>query len=498
MKPDSLLTVIGTIAAIIVALTAALVGTAMDVTSYRRQLGLCAYLLALTGMILCLSIAATTESALIAASIGLIMIIVCKAYVLLQVDSYGPELSSVQAEVGTAITGAFTWSLICNVLLIIIWSAIGTGLPNSTFGFAVTIGSIILLALSSLVTYRRLPDVPPAHKMPPGSGLISFTFQRFAKLIWETYHDYPDLGLLILSGMIFDPALTTIFAAAVSILISKYNFSADQVTIIMGLAIIAAIPAVPLSRWIASTPRLSWLFNDAAETSTVFSTAVDAKMPVGEGLELPSITTSYSAVTVHPVDKKESRNGDTALTTTQTSSADNLVLGSQVPDAARDATPADPHKTVFHAHRVRAALVAGLAITIIITILIVQVVRPCDFGLACLFCILWGFIISFCWNSHSMLRMAVVPGGRESEFAGLYLAVFSSMIWLPLFVFSIANEVWSIDGALYILTIFMGIGGIVLFFVDLERGLKTRLDTLSLRRWAHVIDAPGAGKASEA
>jgi hypothetical protein len=41
----------------------------------------------------------------------------------------------------------------------------------------------------------------------------------------------------------------------------------------------------------------------------------------------------------------------------------------------------------------------------------------------------------------------------------------------------------------------MGIGAILLFFVDLERGLKTRLETLSLRRWAHVIDAPGVGKA---
>jgi hypothetical protein len=77
------------------------------------------------------------------------------------------------------------------------------------------------------------------------------------------------------------------------------------------------------------------------------------------------------------------------------------------------------------------------------------------------------------------------------------------MVWLPLFVFSIANEVWSIDGALYILTVFFGLGAMVLLFVNLERALLTKQGTLSQRRWAHVLltnaavqssakEAPGA------
>ncbi len=86
-----------------------------------------------------------------------------------------------------------------------------------------------------------------------------------------------------------------------------------------------------------------------------------------------------------------------------------------------------------------------------------------------------------------MLRMAIVPGGRESEFAGLYLALYSGMIWLPLFVFSVANEVWSIDCALYVLNIFFGLGALVLLFMQMDRALAARLSTLSQRRWAHGL-----------
>ena len=56
IKPDSLLTVIGTASAIVLALSAALVGTAMDVTSYRRQIGLAGNIFMIIGMIMCLSL----------------------------------------------------------------------------------------------------------------------------------------------------------------------------------------------------------------------------------------------------------------------------------------------------------------------------------------------------------------------------------------------------------------------------------------------------------
>ena len=410
------------------------------------------------------------------------------------------------------------------------------GMSNSTFGLVVTIGSIVLLILASYITYSRLPDVPAAHKLPTNTTLLKFTFQRFIRLIIETYYDYPDLGLLILSGMIFDPALTTIFAAAVTIMISKYNFSSDQVTIILGLAIIAAIPAVPFSRWIASTPLLSCIFQDAADIVVIdddlavppTTTAITAITTAGSGntntgIELltnndnnSSSSTSgqqkYHSIKVSPYEQSTNTAADYNNTTTGNNTThtmnniptelqpinnnEEIILTNTINPPSQNVSLKDTlnmkksaHETVFHAHRVRIALIIGLILTIINTILVIRVLTPCNLGLACLFSCIWGFLLSFCWNSHSMLRIAVVPGGRESEFAGLYLAVFSSMIWLPLFVFSIANEVWNINGALYILTIFMGIGGIILFFVNLNRGLAARLSTLSLRRWAHVLDA---------
>lgn len=476
----------------------------MDITDWRRQFGLAAYGLALVGMALCLSISTPNEGTLILCSIGLIMIVICKAYVLVQVDSYGPELSQVQAEVGTAISGAFAWSLICNVLLVILWSLIGMGMTNSEYGLAVTIGSMILAALCSIVTYRRLPDVPAAHKLPEGVNIVQHTFRRFATLISETYRDYPDLGLIIFAGMLFDPALTAILAAAVSIMISRYSFSADQVTMILGLAIIAAIPAVPLSRWIPSTPSLTWLFNDAHDpNATVFPSAIDPKAPVGAGLEMTE-DLPYLGVPTHPVDDAEAGGGGNG--NGAGAAAEEGETAKMAPAASLTTTPnssgmeeqqvgqGHKHVTVFHPYRVRAALIVGLALTILNTILLVQILTPCNFGLACLFSAIWGFLLSFCWNSNSMLRISVVPGGRESEFAGLYMAVFSSMIWLPLFVFSVANEVWSIGGALYILTIFMGLGGLVLFFVRLDRGLAARQRTLGMRRWVSTGKADAAAE----
>ena len=160
IKPDSLLTVIGTASAIVLALSAALVGTAMDVTSYRRQIGLAGNIFMIIGMIMCLSLLEPTETTLIISSIGLIIILIFKDFVSMQLDSYGPELSAIPAEIGSAISGGFTWSLISNVLLIIVWSIVGMGMSNDTYGFVVTIGSVVMMLLLSVLTYRRLPDVP--------------------------------------------------------------------------------------------------------------------------------------------------------------------------------------------------------------------------------------------------------------------------------------------------------------------------------------------------
>jgi hypothetical protein len=462
----------------------------MDVTPYRRQIGLFGNVMMTIGMLLCLTIIDPNEATLLISAIGLMLVLVFKDYVQMQYDSYAPELSAVPAEIGSAVSGGFTWSLIANVLLIIVWSIIGMGLSNSAFGFAVTIGSAILLVITFTGSYRRLPDVPAAHPLPVGVTVWRYTLLRFTKLLREAYHSYPDLGILLLAGMIFDPALTALFAAAVLILISKYHFTANQVTYVLGLAIVAAIPAVPLSRWIASTSRLTWLFQDANDPGVI--------APEDEGVGEKENNGAAG---------QQDDGGDIEMTQTEQLAASSDTLTRVAEPAAatelgdrRGEAQAVVKKPVFHPHRIRSALVCALGLTILTTILVVQILTACNFGLACVFGCIWGFLLSFCWNCFAMLRISLVPGGRESEFAGLYLTLFSCMVWLPLFVFSIANEVWSIDGALYILTIFFGLGALVLLFVDLERALETKQGTLSQRRWAHVLLANAAvqGSAKEA
>jgi hypothetical protein len=487
IKPDSLLTVIGTISAIILAVSAALVGTAMDATPFRRQIGLVGNILIVAGMLLCISIVKPTSTTLAISSVGLVVILVFKDYVTMQVDSYAPELSAVPAEIGSAISGGFTWSLISNVLLMIIWSVVGMGLSNSTYGFSVTVGSAALLIVASLCSYRRLPNVPAAHPLPANTTLTTYTVRRFWALCAETYSTYPDLGLLLISGMIFDPALSSLFAAAVLILVSKYQFTANQVTIILGLAIVAAIPAVPLSRWVASTSRLNWLFGDCNSEGVVEPTPglFSAKQDEADGYNgSAGVATEGDVGMVNsPSGEEESAatTGDVAGAAHE--SAGGPPVGSEIETAAK--VPR------FHPKRIKIALFWALWLTVTNTILVVQILPACDMGLACLFGCLWGFLLSYCWNCLSMLRMSLVPGGRESEFAGLYLAIYSSMIWLPLLVFSVANELWSIDGALYVLTAFFGVGAVVLLGVDVDRALNAREATLSMRRWASLLPAMG-------
>lgn len=470
LKPDSLLTIIGTAAAIILAISAAVTGTAMDITPYRRQIGLVGNILCTLGMVLCLSLVRPTEGTLAVAAVGLMLVLIFKDYLNLQVDSYGPELSKDPAEIGTAVTAGFTWALVSEVFMIIVWTVVGMGMSNDLFGFVVTLGSIAMMIVCSIVSYRRLPDVPSAYVLPADTNIFRFTFARLRKTATETYYQYPDLGLLLVSAMIFDPALTAVFAAAVLILVSKYHFSASSVTLLLGLAIISAIPAVPLSCWLASTPRLDWLFGHEA---------VVVMLPEKASEEETETDPENAAMGI----------SDVIIDTNNAQSDDNVATD----DAAAEALdisqlPVEPQTPPrFHPHRVKIFLILGLLLTIANTILVVVILQACQFGLACVFSVTWGFLLSICWNSLSMLRIALVPGGRESEYAGLYLALYSSMIWLPLFVFSVANEIWNINGAMYVLTIFFGIGALLLGCVDIDRALDARHDSLGRRRWA---DAP--------
>jgi hypothetical protein len=803
LKPDSLLTAIGTAGAIVIAFTASIVGTAMNVTPYRRQIGLFGNIMSCIGLILCATLISPSQGTLVVSSVGLFLVVVFKDYIHMQVDSYGPELSNIPAEVGSAVSHGFGLSLVCNVLLIALWSVVGVVAPVGTndYGFIVTVGSIGLLLLTAVVSYQRLPDVPAAAQFMTGTTIVGSTYSRLRALAVEVRSEYPDFGVLMVAGMIFDPALTTIFAAAVLVLVSKYHFTAQQTTWILGVGIVAAIPSVFLSRWMASTSLLSGLFGD---TATILMPDVPSKYvlqqrgageaeaegePVNEagggGLGLGSVITSgilhrnptssstsinynsnprdYLAayagtpaagmsadcvtsansstgsifggptgtntgtntgtglgicnggiaqgggdielstnpsrqgiplptqyqeqqqkrrgsgsrsILVHPapvsapipgsgsvsisapkssppqthvqpvslvsdklsqsqchsqllqvapslslkfpptLDASASCSGigiamgkhdavsdappgtepstgcgpevqadvncvggesggvlvdaDVSLTsvTCKIAGGSNKSTGSvrstrsirgtglmslwtssapktfpSACDAASDGiaatasldsagsasppgswelqegpptappaplapSPPPPSQPLlpqleeekarlqlqlqqltvplFHIHRVRVLLVAGLGLILVNTLLFIHLLSPCDFGLACVLGAVFGFGLAFCWNCYNMLRIGMVPGGRESEFSGMYLSMFSAMIWLPLFVFSVANEVWNIDGAMYVLMIFIGIGGIVLLGVDIDRALAARKQSIGHRRWIAV------------
>ena len=371
--------------------------------------------------------------------------------------------------------------------------------------------------------------------------MIQFMLGKLSRVATETYEKHIDLGIVLVAGMIFDPALTAIFAAAVLILVSKYHFPPATVTYIMGLAIIFAIPAVPLSRWLASTPLLNGVFGDGAETTAPVAGTGDVSEKYGSEKEnvvdSAGLTAGLELSQLQPLEASSERNqvadvenshntkyqvilsGSAAVeleynnsTNTSPSSSRRLNEGvgstsqsvrqllptdeehsnEQQPRPASLPVAAPAHVPVVHPHRTRCFLMLGLLLVIINNLCVISLPLSCNLGLACLLSSLWGFELSFCWNSLSMLRAALVPGGRESEFAGLYLAMYSGMIWLPLFVFSLANEVWNIDGALYVLIIFLAIGMFILAFVHMDRALASRKHTLDKRRWVPVVTAAGS------
>jgi hypothetical protein len=134
--------------------------------------------------------------------------------------------------------------------------------------------------------------------------------------------------------------------------------------------------------------------------------------------------------------------------------------------------------------RVLNVLRGGLLALIVITLMASVAMRVCDMGIAVVFTLLWAFSPPFTWAFYGMLRTAIVPGGREAEFAGLNLALFSAFIWLPLLVFSVAKETWTIIGAMYLLNVFFGVGIVILCFVDVDRALVAQHSTLGAQRYA--------------
>jgi len=484
IRPSSLFPILGTGAAIVLALSAAIVGTAMDVTQYRRQISYFGNLMCCVGLLFCASIVTPNSTTIAVSTAGLFIVLIFKDFNLLSMEAYAPELSLERSEVSTAITTGYFWLMTTNIVITLFWVIIGLGMSESTFGLVVSIGTSLFVSILSTVCYRRLPDVPPSHQLPEGSTIVSFTFTRFKALIIETYNEYFDLGVILLAGMIFDPALVSIFAASVLFMISEYNFTAEQTRIILAVGIIGAIPGGPAARWVASTPLLNCCESEA-----------EKKMAL-EADRAALASVSNVSTTSHGSDNNKNTNkgGDVEMTQPQQlTNVGETPAGTPVA-AGETANKSEEESENMHPRRMLNALRGSLFAVIVITLLAPVIMQPCNVGAAMIVCLLWAFSLSFTWSFYGMLRMSIVPGGREAEFSGLNLALFSALIWLPLLVFSVANETWSIVGAMYLLNIFFGVGIIILFFVNIDRALEAQRRSLGYRRYASGKLSAGSSK----
>ena len=394
LKPDSLLTVLATGAAFVVALTSIFVGAFMDVTPFRKQIGLFFACLSIAGDLLCLAIVGPGESSLAIASFGLFITFLSKNYQFMLLESYPPELSHKHDEVSRALSVGGVWMYVTQVATVLLWILISfIGFIDATYGFVVTVGTIILLSILIPAAFTRLPNTPARHAEElKTQSLLQYSFSRQKMIFLDLYHNHKNLGIYYFSNAIFDPALVALFVAAIQVLVSKFHFSSDQIPIIIGVAIVSAAFGALIPRYIVIYYRRKHEKLKSTSDSSDYEPLLDAVHP-----------TVYKYLII----------------------ADLILLGG-------------------------------------VTSVAVYYMQPCNVGLACVFAVMWGFCLAFCWTCGSIMRSALVPGGSESEYAGFLLTSTTATSWIPLFVFSIANEVWTIDGAMLTLVGFYLIGSILL------------------------------------
>eukprot|EP00854_Cymbomonas_tetramitiformis_P011276 gene11276-13325_t len=408
IKPTSLPSLIVTVGAVINACTAPFLGAIIECTPYRNRFGAFGSSMCLIGVLMSAVIIVPNEDTLAVCAVGSVLTYAFKDLHVLVGEAYIPELSPAADEVATAVTAGGLWLYCTEMVVIAVITIIGSGMTTSHYGFFVTIVCGLPMILLLYLIYSKYPQVPAAHKVPAGQTIVSFSLSRLKILTREMYRDYQDLGILLLANMCFDPALSGLFSVAVQVLIGKYKFTPAEVPIVLGCAILSAVPGVVASRACARAPA----------------------------------------------------NADT-----------------NAPKACP--SPAD----VASLRRTQLALIGSLLMVATITSLATVALSQCALGIACVFGALWGFFTTFCWNSSSMMRAALVPGGREAEVSGLAFVAFNLLQWLPTLIFSIANETWNIDGALLLLNIFFVSGIAVLACIDVERGLRAKVQSLGQRRW---------------
>jgi len=456
IKPDSLLTAISSAAGVATAILCPLAGTAMDFTPYRKDVGFYSIGICFFGTLMCVTLVEPTEFTLLLCSLGFVLVYIFKEGVTMTCDCYVPELSKDPYEISAATSGGAIWLFIGEISQILFFVIVSYIVPRNLYGTVVTIISCTMMIFFSYFAHERLPHVVPSRHIPNDLTLLSFSFVRLGQLSGEVVNNFPDLGLLFFANMIFDPALQTIFVAAILIMVSKYRFTSSQITIVLFVAIIGAIPGAMAAKWAVHTTLLDRCYPGAAAAAALRHSAL-----------LPS--DSESASDVPP--------GSPAA-----------VEAEERAEAARIAELDSKEETVV---KMKVALIFGLLATTVVTILANFVMSECQFFLGMVFGFLWGFFLSWCWNSSNMLRNALVPGGSEAEFSGLNFSSINLFAWLPTLIFTIANEAGSIDEAILSLNVFFLVGAAVVAQMDIKRGLAAREFTLGLRRWVHEDSSAG-------
>lgn len=476
IKPDSLLTVIATGAAIILAITSIFMGTILDITPYRRQIGIIATLICILSIALCVAIIQPNETTLAICSIGLFILYIFKDIHFLIIESYVPELSHISSEISHAVSLASTWLYGGEILNIILWVIIGLFITGPLYGFVVTIGTVILMLILTPISYSRLPNVPAVIKLSKDETIVKHTIQYQLKLFKEIYHEFPDLGIVLAAHMVYDPALNALFIAAIQVLVSKYHFTSSEIPIILGVAIICATIGAYLCKYSSYLDTLCCIFPSQQELSQLNNQITS------------EFKNSQQQQPISEIDEEDDmeenkENQDNEISSPENQS--NFIHCNTNPFEQQSSLTFPSTSTRYLvAKRLKRNIMYGLFAVIIITLCGTYFMKPCNLGLACGFGALWGITLAYCWTSSNLIRATLVPGGKEGQFAGLLVSAGNILSWLPLLIFSIANEVWTINGAMISLTGFYFLGIVIISFCSTKNGVKAALDTLSNRRWA--------------
>jgi hypothetical protein len=386
MSPESLLVVIATAAAVVLALTMAFVGTIMDSTPHRKGITAVCVFVSVIFTFVCVCIAWPSSTTIIISAISLFIITLAKEVFALALESYAPELSSKNSEISTAITAGNMWlyaGLLINLIIMVVISVIVGG---REYSFVVTAFSGFYVTALAYYVFVNLPSVPPSRTHPPDQSVFQITVTQVTKVVHSVATEHPDIGLVYLANMFCDPALNAIFVVAIQVLVGSYNFTSSEIPIIFIFSVIGTLPGVLCSRW-------------AAESS--LWDRVEALMGTGES-DVSQADDKPTEVQSEVAPSDEDAASEVMATESRRES-DAALIHADV--SYVEMTSPNLYK---HPGRVKILWIAGLIFVSLVTLSAPFILKPCAMGNAIVMGFLWGFCMTFCWNSSTMLRAVLV------------------------------------------------------------------------------------------